>query len=102
MSVIHVTKTGKRIPIRKLEDAHLVNIIKRHHRRANEGIFIGSGIPGDHDTFWGETVYGYDALRELNHGYYVCEAYRRGIALPCSCRCGEEPIWWDEKIYGGG
>ena len=81
---VHVTREGKEIPLRKLDDSHLLNIIKYHHRRAEEGLVVGSAWLGDIDA---DVLYGEEVLDRFNHGDYVREARRRGLALPCDQTC---------------
>jgi len=41
---VHVTRDGKAIPLTKLSDRHLMNIIRRHRRLAREGVLVCWGV----------------------------------------------------------
>ena len=80
---VHVTRDGKAIPLTKLGDRHLMNIIRRHRRLAREGVLVCWGVMTgplaedvDADMDW---LYGNAALRALDHWAYVNEARRRGL-----------------------
>lgn len=87
IEVIHETRDGRRIPLRELEDDHLLNILRWHHRRAEEGVvedsFLGQG------TMYADTLFGKAVLDYFRHELFVCEAVKRGLTVPCGCRCGE-------------
>jgi len=80
---VHITRDGKAIPLTKLSDRHLMNIIRRHRRLAREGVLVCWGVMTgplaedvDADMDW---LYGTAALKALNHWEYVNEARRRGL-----------------------
>ena len=81
---IHTTRDGQQIPLRQLTDGHLLNILRYQHRKAEEGLVVGSGWGGD---MYADELYGEEVLQKLNHNLYVCEAFRRDLKLPCGCRC---------------
>lgn len=83
--LIHVTQSGKQIPLDQIGDRHLLNIIKYLERKAKEGIVIkeGGGHPCEPGTFYYEehTIYDAKALEKLSYCEYVGEAIKRGLDL---------------------
>ena len=76
----HTTKDGEEIPLDKLSDSHLTNILRMMERRAAEGIKIRSGGGGpDCSDMWydEEHLKGNDALEEMNYFDYLGEYSRR-------------------------
>jgi len=83
--LIHTTKDGRQIPLRELDDKHLLNIIRRNEQLAREGLLVCWGtMTGplaediDADMDW---LYGDSALQALNHEAYIREAQRRGLLV---------------------
>ena len=77
----HTTKDGDEIPLNKLSDRHLINIIKLIERRARQGITVFAGGGDSPDDFWydEERLKGLDALEEMNYFDYMDEYNRRGL-----------------------
>jgi hypothetical protein len=76
----HKTKDGRYIPLDKLEDSHLLNILKFYKRRAKEGIKIFNNFSSGSDNMSlldFETLYGEAALEALNYYAYEEEAKLR-------------------------
>jgi hypothetical protein len=76
----HKTRNGKFIPISKLEDDHLLNIIRFYQRKAKEGLLVCYRSPSLHDSFddhFFDIVYGEEALENLGYYFYVEEAEKR-------------------------
>ncbi len=93
---IHITKDGQQIPISKLTDKHLQNILRWHHRLAEEGRTV---IVSDGDVYCDEIeLKGADMLSYLKHHLYVKEAARRGIG---GCECVAK-IRGDRQNKGDG
>lgn len=86
--VVHETRDGRSIPLHKLEDDHLLNILRWHHRRAEEGIIVGSFFGGE--VLYADMLCGEEVLDRFRHELYVCEAVERGLTVPCGCRCEKE------------
>lgn len=78
----HVTKDGKSIPLDKLADRHLENIIKSIEKRAVEGIIVRHGGGTTADDMWmeEETIYGEFAKLQLGYKDYVDELNSRKAA----------------------
>jgi hypothetical protein len=80
----HKTKDGRLIPLDKLEDSHLRNILKFYREKAEKGVEVTTryfGIFGenDADAYDVDTLYGEAALKILNYYAYEEEAKRRGF-----------------------
>jgi len=78
----HRTKDGKYIPLDKLEDTHLLNILRFYKEKAKKGIEVTTryfGILGENDTdaYDVDILYGEAALKELNYYAYEEEAKLR-------------------------
>lgn len=77
------TKEGDEIEYNKLEDGHLLNIIKFIERRAEEGVEVvyDYGYSGDDDFMTGdaETIYGEDVKLKLDWLGLMEEAKKRGL-----------------------
>lgn len=58
------TKDGQEIPVNKLEDSHLTNILKMYFNSAEEGYECGGGF-NDIDDYWLELYYGEEAFEML-------------------------------------
>ena len=78
---LHETKNGRKIPISKLEDDHLKNIIKWIERRAAEGVQVVFGGGSCAEDMWAdvEYLYGDEAKEYLNYDVYMQEAKKRKI-----------------------
>lgn len=77
-----ITKEGKKIPYKKIEDMHLMNILNYIKRLAEYGLDVEYGYMGwdTEDMFYGvETEYGDDVLERLDYYSLLEEAKRRGI-----------------------
>lgn len=75
------TKNGKEIPYNKLENSHLLNILKFIERRAKEGVWTGGGSyygEGDND-FWEEILFGKQVKDFFNYYYLRSLAKKRGL-----------------------
>lgn len=77
------TENGDEIEYTKLEDSHLLNILKFIKRRAEEGVteVIDFGYVGDDDFQSGDvdTLYGDDVLRKFDYQGLEDEAKKRGL-----------------------
>ena len=62
--------------ISDMETSHLNAMIKFIERKAEDGLMLVSGIPGDGDV---EYVYGHDVLDEFGYRSYLKELNSRGI-----------------------
>lgn len=78
--LIHRTKDGKEIPLNKLEDQHLINIIAFIKKKAQAGIVINVfGDEGEYGPYYDEdTIYGEEAEELLNLKEYKKELKIRG------------------------
>jgi hypothetical protein len=75
------TQDGTEIEYKKLEDDHLLNILKFIKRKAKEGVEIGGGQyygEGEED-FWTDTLYGNEVLQHFDYKGLRTEAKRRGL-----------------------
>jgi hypothetical protein len=83
MEKIWTTKDGTEIPLRKLEDSHLLNIKKFIERRAKEGVevFYDFGYCGDDDFMTGdiEIIYGEQVKKLTNYKDIIDEIKRRKL-----------------------
>jgi len=88
--ILHKTRDGKEIKLSDLTDDHLRNILRMHHRIANEGVVVGSIYLGD---VYADKIYGKDVLWRLRHHHYVTEARCRGLKDGCVCvRCNDAQV----------
>lgn len=79
----HITKTGERIELTDIEDNHLINILKRIERMAEEWMIVQYGWGGwDIDNMWSyeETLYWDDVLEHMNYTEYKEELRRRNLS----------------------
>lgn len=80
----HLTRDGKEIALKDLEDSHLVAIIRRIKKLAKEGITLGyGGGGGDTDCMWYEedTLTGKEVKKLMHYKEYKRELeYRRAHA----------------------
>lgn len=76
---MHTTKDGKKIPLDKIEDGHLANIISLLQRKAKEGIKVRYGGGTSPDDMWydEDILTGEDALMRLHYYEYLNEQARR-------------------------
>lgn len=82
------TQKGEKIEYRKLEDGHLLNILKYIERRAEEGMDVssydGEGFldpdegPGFGDLY---TIFGDEVKEELDYDGLLREAKRRKLKI---------------------
>jgi hypothetical protein len=82
MSKIWTTKDGTEIPLRKLEDSHLLNIKKFIERRAEEGVEQGiCGYDGDDDFMTGDfwTIYDDEVKELMDYDSIIKEIKRRKL-----------------------
>lgn len=80
---MHKTKDGREIPLNKIEDRHLINIIAYIKKRAQAGIpinlFAYDG-GGEFGPYYDEDIiYGEEAEDYLNLKKYREELKRRGV-----------------------
>ena len=77
----HITKDGDRIPLRKLSDTHLQNIIKLILKKSKEGITIIDGGGTDALEIWYDeyTIIRESVLQKLNYKEYTKERDRRKL-----------------------
>ena len=76
------TINGDEIPYKKLEDSHLLNILKFIERRAKDGIECCTyGYDGDDDYMTGEvwTIYGDEVLERYDYKGLKKEAKKRKL-----------------------
>jgi hypothetical protein len=78
----HKTKDGRYIPLNKLEDSHLINILKFYKKKADVGVEVTTryfGLFGDNDmdAYDVDILYGEAALKALNYYAYEEEAKLR-------------------------
>jgi hypothetical protein len=77
------TKNGEQIDIKKLDDSHLLNILKFIKRRAREGVnvIINCGYATDNDfiEYDGYTMYGNEVMEHMNYSALLKEAKNRGL-----------------------
>lgn len=75
------TKEGEEIPYSKLEDSHLLNILKWIEKRAEDGITFTTGGGHSPEDFWlDETdLIGEDVLEHYNYKVLCKEALRRDL-----------------------
>lgn len=77
------TEQGDEIEYTKLEDSHLLNILKFIKRRAEEGMIevISYGYEGDDDyqSVDAETLYGDEVLKKLDYQGLEDEAKKRKL-----------------------
>lgn len=82
---MHKTKDGREIPLNKIEDQHLINIIAYIKKKAHAGItinrFAGDGDLGFEPYYDEDTIYGKEAEDYLNLKKYRKELKRRGVTL---------------------
>ena len=71
--MFHTTKDGRKLPISEMDDAHLLNTVRRQNRRACEGVQV---MVQDYGP---ETIYGREALELFNHQDYLDELRKRGL-----------------------
>lgn len=75
---IWTTADGTEIPIRKLEDSHLLNIERWIKKRAEEGVMIGGGGL-DVDDIWYYELFDEEALDYFNYKVIKREIKRRKL-----------------------
>ena len=76
---VHVTKRGQEIPIWKMSDKHLLNVLRMIEKRAEGGMVTGSGditAPSESNV---EFIPEEHALEQLNYELYAEEARARGF-----------------------
>jgi len=76
------TKEGDRIEFSKIEDSHLLNILKWIEKRAEEGITLQYGGGGwDIDDMWYEEEHliGKNVLKHFKYGPLLKEALKRDL-----------------------
>jgi hypothetical protein len=76
------TKDGKKIPYNKLEDSHLLNILKFIEKKAEEGISVFYGGCGSTaDEMWAdeEILTGEEVKEYMDYYTLKKEAYKRGL-----------------------
>lgn len=76
MKKYHTTKDGKKMLISDMETSHLNAMIKFIERKAEDGLMLVSGSPGDGDV---EYLYGIDVMTYFRYMDYVQESRSRGI-----------------------
>lgn len=77
---VHETSNGLRIPISKVSNAHLMNIIRFIELRAREGVTVPVNYgSGDIEETWEEELYDEKAQEFLGLNHYTEEAERRGL-----------------------
>ena len=91
----HLTKTGKSIPLNKLTNAHLLNIIRYLKRKAASGVALMQGCsgPSGDDIYYDEVIVtGPEAEEVLHIPIYEEELKRRQseCLLPYSINMIEE------------
>lgn len=71
----HKTFDGREIPIKKLSNGHLKNIIAFLERKAKEGVCVRYGAGSSAEDMWmeEEVLKGEPALRYLNYYLYKAE-----------------------------
>ena len=93
LGYIHYTKAGDNIPLYKLEDSHLLNIIALFSHRLSANIQSNSSF-GQPDTMMDAIMEGPDRVKQNAHsiklsvgrayvllGRYMFEAMRRGLII---------------------
>ena len=78
------TKEGKEIPYKKLEDSHLINILRWINRRAISGMTVTEGGGGpDPDDFWYDEyeIEGKEVLERYDHKGLLKEARKRKLEI---------------------
>lgn len=86
---IHVTRDGEKIPLEKLSDEHLSNILKCIENKADEGMIVGVGglDPFDNEPWFDEEeIEGQEALSYLHYDDYRAEFKRRTGRSWCNAR----------------
>lgn len=76
------TQTGEEIEYKKLENSHLLNILKWIERRAENGMTIATGGGGwDIDDMWYDEydIEGDEVLERFDYKGLVKEAKRRNL-----------------------
>ncbi|MDE2098356.1 MAG: hypothetical protein KGL39_13970 [Patescibacteria group bacterium] len=79
---VHITKTGRKINIRDMEDGHLLNTIRLFKGKTKSGITVIVGeVNADCEERWGEVdvLIGREAAEALHLPDYIQEAKRRGL-----------------------
>jgi hypothetical protein len=76
---IHITKSGVKIPINKLEDSHLLSIINFIKKKSEEGVTyrFGGGLSADDMWYEEEIIFGKKAKKILGYKKYKQELERR-------------------------
>lgn len=81
----HITKDGRKIPIKELEDRHLINIVKAIKRKARTGLFIkryGGGMDSEEIWYDEEVIWGRQVKKALHFKSYKKELKARGLKAP--------------------
>jgi len=75
------TKQGDFIPYKKLEDSHLLNILKWIEKRAKEGMTLQYGGGHDAEDMWyeEEEIEGKEVLERYDYKGLVKEAKKRSL-----------------------
>lgn len=86
------TKEGTEIPYKKLEDSHLLNILKWIKRKSKEGMIECGGQylgEGEHD-FWIDELDEHEILEKYDYKGLLREARKRGLSIPCARQGSKE------------
>jgi hypothetical protein len=79
-----ITKDEQEIPYKKLEDSHLLNILKWIERRAKQGVTIivdcGYAPDNDYKEYESYEIYGKEVKDHYDYKGLRAEAKKRGVA----------------------
>ena len=76
----HITKDGREIKIKDLEDKHLSNIIKWIDKKALYGVTVRKSLYNEDEVIRVEKkIYGEEVRDKYNYNKYVKEARGRGL-----------------------
>lgn len=78
-----VTKDGRRIAYKNIDDRHLMNILRFIEKMAIDGYVVRSGGGGSIDEIWYDeyTIYGEEVYNFFDYYGLLKEAKRRGIVV---------------------